>query len=343
MRHGQGRDHRRRRDRRQHRLPSGRGGRTRRRAPGPRRARRRLHLQGRGRCPGTVLRPDQHRAGRPQPGRFRAVRRAPGAGDRPAPGRLPVPAVDARGRDVVRGRRAPPERAGRRQPHDRRRRGEGAVPADRHRRAAGGRLVTGRRALHPGVGGARLRDRRPAARRDGADRGHGHRHRHGRRRGPYGAHRPRPDRRRRGDLRGRRLVRGDRRDGRRGPAGHPAAPADHLHRADAGADRGRAVHHRFRVDLLLPPGGPWSADGHVRPGRGARLPPRVLRRVAAPLRRGDGPPGAGPARRRPVRRVGRAVRGEPRPQRDHRPVRELSSTPPASPATASCRRPRSAR
>ena len=51
------------------------------------------------------------------------------------------------------------------EPADQPRRGRGAVAADQYRRAAGGCLLAQRRALHSGVGGARLRHRRPCARR----------------------------------------------------------------------------------------------------------------------------------------------------------------------------------
>ena len=73
-------------------------------------------------------------------------------------------------------------------------------------------------------------------------------------------------------------------------ARHAAAPPDPLHRADARPGRGRPVHHRLRDHLLLPPRGPRPAAGHVRPRPGARLPPRLLRRLAAPPRRGHRDP-----------------------------------------------------
>ena len=158
--------------------------------------------------------------------------------------------------------------------------------------------------------------------------------------GPHGAHRPRPDHRGRRRLRRRGVVARDRGDGGHPAARHAHAPPGPLHRTDARPGRGRAVHHRLRDQLLLPPRRPWPAAGHVRPRPGARLPPRLLRRLAAPPRRGHRGPHPAAARRRPRQRVGRALRGDPGPQRAHRALvdhGERSCTPPASPATGSSR------
>jgi sarcosine oxidase subunit beta len=63
----------------------------------------------------------------------------------------------------------------------------------------------------------------------------------------------------------RRLVQGSRPVGGRRPARGPAAPADPGFRA-ASRDTGRdAVHHRLRLDLLLPPGRPRHLARHVGP------------------------------------------------------------------------------
>ena len=97
----------------------------------------------------------------------------------------------------------------------------------------------------------------------------------------------------------------------------------------------------FAIDLLLPPRGPRAADGHGRPERDAGLRHRDDRRLD-PRRCSTIAERRAPrlATRRHPGRLGGPLRHEPGPQRDHRRGRSASrasSTPPASPATASCR------
>ena len=64
------------------------------------------------------------------------------------------------------------------------------------------------------------------------------------------------------------------------------------HRADPGPAPSAADHHRLRHLVLLPPRGPRAAAGHVRPGRAARLPARLLDAWLPRLGGGDGRPRA---------------------------------------------------
>ena len=134
-------------------------------------------------------------------------------GHRPAPGRLPLPARPAPPRRRVRAERRDAERAGRRQPDDRRRRGQAALATDRHRWVAGSGLVPGRRALHPGVGRARLRAGGQRRRRASGPRLRGDRDRHRRQHHHRRGDQPRHRRDRGGGLRCRRLVGAGRRRG----------------------------------------------------------------------------------------------------------------------------------
>ena len=172
-------------------------------------------------------------------------------------------------------------------------------PADQRRGAARRGVLADRRALHARGGGAGLCRRRPPGRAPRWCRTP----RCGRRR------RRRPDRaastpssgrhrdRHRG-LRGRRLV------GRVGALAGVDLPVTPLRRqilVTEPVPTGRprpADDHRLQHRLLLPPRRPRPADGHERPGRAAGLPTRALRRLAAALRRGHGPPGPGSGRRR---------------------------------------------
>ena len=72
-----------------------------------------------------------------------------------------------------------------------------------------------------------------------------------------------------------------------------AAAADPDDRADAGSRPAHAVHDRLLDQLLLPRRGPRPPARHVRPRRDARLQARPVRRLAAAARRGDRAPGAG--------------------------------------------------
>ena len=111
-RHGERgcRDHRRRRRRSQRRLPPRRGRRAG-RALRARPARLGLDVEGRRRRPRAVQRPAQHPDRPAQPRALQGLPEPPGLGDRPARGRLPVPAhARGRGRGLHAQRRAP-ERA----------------------------------------------------------------------------------------------------------------------------------------------------------------------------------------------------------------------------------------
>ena len=327
----------------------------RRRRPRARRAGAGLLRQAARRCPGPVLRPAQRRARAPEPGRVRRLRPAPGRGHRPAPGRLPVPAADRGGRRPVPRQRRRAERARRRQPAGRPGRGRGAQPLGGPRtptpgaafsaddgwarpaavvegylaaaRALGARCATRTEVL----GVDRAGDRVTGVRTPAGTVATGHRRL----------------------LRGR-LVAGDGRHGRGRPAGRPAAPPDRLHRPAAARPRRPRAPLPFTIDfgstfyvhdagdgpdagLLLGIADPATAPGFGRDYDDAWLP--TLRAAARRCT-----PGA----RRPARdlRLGRAVRDDAGPRRARGRGgrgRTGSSTPPGSPATASCRRPRSAR
>ena len=230
-------------------------------------ARRRLDVPGRGRRAGDVLRRGERRARPAQPRGVRRVRDASGPGDRPAPRRLPVPARPARARPGDDRRGGAAERARRPEPDDRSGGGPAPVAAHQHRRAARRRVVADRRALHPRVGGARLRLGGPSPRRAArpALRRHRRRRRGRRRDGGRHAARHGGDEHRR--LRRGRVVAAGGGDGRRRAAGDPAAPAGRRHRARAGAAGVAADDDRLRDVVLLPRRGPRAAHGHERPRR----------------------------------------------------------------------------
>ena len=110
--HRGGGDHRRRHHGRQHRLPPGRGRRTRRRADRARQPRLGLLRQAARRGPRDLLRPRQHPARAAQPAGLRALRPRVRHRHRAAPGRLPVPVPDRGGAGRGRGQRADAERLG---------------------------------------------------------------------------------------------------------------------------------------------------------------------------------------------------------------------------------------
>ena len=105
--------------------------------------------------------------------------------------------------------------------------------------------------------------------------------------------------------------------------------------------RGRPVHHRLRdhasTSTAKAAACCWACPTPTRsPASTSTYSDDWLPRLGEAMR--DPRPAA--ARRRPRQRLGRALRGDPGPQRAHRALddhAERSCTPPASPATASCR------
>ena len=163
-RRGAGRDRRRRGDGRERGVPPRRGRRHRHRAAREGRPRGRLDVAlGRWRSR-AVLGRRQHRARCAQPPGVRAVRLPPRCGDRPAPGRLPVPAHRPRRPRRRRAGGGAAELDGRAHAAAHRRRGGAAEPRRRHRRRDRRDLPLPRRLLQPGVGRAGLCQGRARAR-----------------------------------------------------------------------------------------------------------------------------------------------------------------------------------
>ncbi len=219
--------------------------------------------QGRRRGACAVLRRDEHRARPAEPAGLRAVRGDLRAGDRPAPGRLPLPARRPRARRGVHRERRAAERAGRAEPDDRAGRGEAAVPAGRPRgrpRGRRGRPTTATAPRSPWCSGT-------PGRRAGPERGSSR------------TARSRASRSSTAEVQsvltdagrvqtetvvcaaGRVVARG-RGDGRGRPPGRAAAPAGPHHRAGARRGSGHPVHDRLLDQPVLPP-------------RGPRFPPRA--------------------------------------------------------------------
>ena len=324
-----------------HLAEAGRAGRPARARP----ARQRLDLEGRRRRPHAVLATrSTSRSPRRSLAAFKDFDTPPGLGDRPARGRLPVPAHPRARRRRVHAQRRAAERARRPDPDGHAGRGARAVPAARGRRRARRQLLAAGRPRDAGGGGPGLRVRRArrSARtcRRSCEVDRIETARRPDRSGPRGrATRSRTDTvicaagawsRRCGELAGRRPA------GHAGCAARSSSPSrwptcpPHL---PLTIDFATTFYfHREGPGLLIGMSDPTETPG-LQHRDDRRLDPRAAGR--SPQRRAPRIADAGIQRR-----LGGPVRHEPGPQRDHRRGRRASaasSTPRASPATASCR------
>ena len=331
------RRHRRRGHRDEHRVPP-RGGRRRRLPPRARPARERIDQPRGRRVRAQFSDPLNIAIGLRSIDAFTRFAERPGAGDRPPPGRVPVPPRPRGGRRALRGERCSPERARRAEPLRRPRRGARPVPDRRTRRRARRDVLPARRSREPE---AVVQGYAAGARGHGASvlTGCAVTRDHAEGRDPCGRDDARRDRDRTGRLRCRRLVAAlAAKWASSFPSSRTSARSASPVRPQGfrTASRSRSTSRR----LLLPPRGArllfGMADPDQPPGFDAPTDPAWLERVMQVAeRRLPAAPRHG--HRRWLEGL---LRGDARPQRARRGVARTSpasSMRRGSPGTGSCR------